>query len=137
MYTPKFLKETIAAAKEMTYKPLLVRMDSGNGALENYVLMYWDDPRIKFLVKHIFRRENREELAENLRKCCQNISSPREGKTLYIGSTWRTFHAEEKGDITIRIVYEIIDRTMSGLALGRGSPWANTFIRIFGALSAA
>ena len=66
-----------------------------------------------FLVKHNFRRENREELADNLRKCCQNINSPREGKTVYIGSTWRTFHTEEKGDITIRMVYEIIDRTMS------------------------
>ena len=62
--TPKFLKETIAAAKKMTDKPLLVRMDSGNDALENYVLMHWDDPGIKFLVKHNFRRENREELAE-------------------------------------------------------------------------
>lgn len=80
----------------MTDKPLLVRMDSGNDALENYVLMHWANPKIKFLVKHNFRRENREELAENLRKCCQNISSPREGKTVYIGSTWRTFHTEEK-----------------------------------------
>ena len=32
---------------------------------------------------------------------------------MYIGSTWRTFHTEEKGDITIRMVYEIIDITMS------------------------
>lgn len=111
--TTTFLKETIAAANEMTDKPLLVRMDSGNDALENYVLMHWADPKIKFLVKHNFRRENREELAEKLRKCCQNISSPREGKNVYIGSTWRTFHTEEKGDITIRMVYEIIDRTMS------------------------
>ncbi len=30
---------------------------------------------------------------------------------MYIGTTWRTFHTEEKGDITIRMVYEIIDRT--------------------------
>lgn len=74
--TPKFLKGTIEAAKGMTDKSLLVRMDSGNDALENYVLMHWDDPKIKFLVKHYFRRENRDELAENLRKCCQNISSP-------------------------------------------------------------
>ena len=30
---------------------------------------------------------------------------------MYIGSTWRTVQTKEKGDITIRMVYEIIDRT--------------------------
>lgn len=109
--TPKFLKESIAAAKEMTENTLLIRMDSGNDAVENYVVMHWDDPKIKFLVKHNFRRENRDEIAEELRKCCNNISSPRDGKIVYIGSTWRTVHTDEKGDITIRMVYEIIDRT--------------------------
>ena len=109
--TPKFLVETIAAAKQMTNEQILVRMDSGNDALENYVIMHWDDPSIKFLVKHNFRRENREAIAEELRKCCENIKEPRCGKKVYIGSTWRTYRTEEKGDITIRIVYEIIDRT--------------------------
>lgn len=109
--TPEFLIETISAAKQMTNQPLLVRMDSGNDSLENYTIMHWDDPKIKFLVKHNFRRENRDELAETLRKDCKNIRKPREGKTVYIGTTWRTFHTEEKGDITIRMVYEIIDRT--------------------------
>lgn len=109
--TPEFLKETISAAKQMTDKPLLVRMDSGNDSIENYVVMHWDDSHIKFLVKHNFRRENRDEIAAELRKCCKNISKPRDGKTVYIGSTWRTVHTKEKGDITIRMVYEIIDCT--------------------------
>jgi len=111
--TPEFLKETLSAAKQMTDKPLLVRMDSGNDAVENYAVMHWEDEKVKFLVKHNFRRENRDMIAEDLRKCCQNISRPRDGKTVYIGSTWRTFHTEEKGDITIRAVYEITDRTSS------------------------
>ena len=109
--TPEFLQETISAAKQMTDKPLLVRMDSGNDSIENYVVMHWDDSHIKFLVKHNFRRENRNEIAAELRKCCKNISRPRDGKTVYIGSTWRTVHTKEKGDITIRMVYEIIDCT--------------------------
>ena len=109
--TPEFLQETISAAKQMTDKPILVRMDSGNDSIENYVVMHWEDPQIKFLVKHNFRRENRDEIAAELRKCCKNISSPRDGKTVYIGSTWRTVQTKEKGDITIRMVYEIIDRT--------------------------
>lgn len=95
----------------MTENTLLVRMDSSSDAVENYVVMHWDDPKIKFLVKHNFRRENRDEIAEELRRCCQNISSPHDGKTVYIDNTWRTVHTEKKGDITIRMVYEIIDLT--------------------------
>ena len=109
--TPEFLKETIAAAKQLTDKTILVRMDSGNDAIENYAVMHWEDQDIKFLVKHNFRRENRDEMASELRKCCKNIKNPRDGKTVYIGSTWRTVSTKEKGDITLRMVYEIIDRT--------------------------
>lgn len=111
--TPNFLRETIAAAKQMTVQTLLVRMDSGNDAVENYAVLHLDDSQVKFLVKHNFRRENRDEMAAQLRKVCKNISCPREGKTVYIGSTWRTVHTKEKGDITIRMVYEIIDRTIA------------------------
>ncbi|MGB4090857.1 MAG: hypothetical protein WBK46_02795 [Ruminococcus flavefaciens] len=38
--TPEFLSETIAAAKQMTRKSLLFRMDSGNDALENMLLLH-------------------------------------------------------------------------------------------------
>lgn len=48
----------------MTDKPLLFRMDSGNDALENMLLLHWNDPQIKFLIKHNFRRENRYEITE-------------------------------------------------------------------------
>ena len=109
--TPEFLSETIVAAKQMTDKQLLFRMDSGNDALENMVILHWDDERLKFLIKHNFRRENRYEIADSLKKQCKNIQHPRDGKTVYIGSTWRTVHTKEKGDITIRMVYEITERT--------------------------
>ena len=52
--TPEFLAETITAAKQMTKKPLLFRMDSGNDALENMLLLHWHDPQLKFLIKHIW-----------------------------------------------------------------------------------
>lgn len=111
--TPNFLKETVLAAKQLTNKPLLFRMDSGNDAAENMEILHWDDKNIKFLIKHNFRRENRYALADELRKVCKNIQKPREGKTVYIGSTWRKINTEEKGEIYIRAVYEIIDRTMT------------------------
>ena len=109
--TPEFLSETIAAAKQMTKKPLLFRMDSGNDALENMLLLHWNDLQLKFLVKHNFRREDRCALAEELKSVCKNVKHPRDGKTVYIGSTWRNFETEKDGKFAIRMVYEITERT--------------------------
>ncbi len=109
--TPEFLKETIAAAKQITDKPLLFRMDSGNDALENMLLLHWNDERLKFLIKHNFRRENRFAIAEELKKQSQNIQRPRDGKIVFIGSTWRKISTENADDFSIRMVYEITERT--------------------------
>ena len=68
------------AAKQMTKKPLLFRMDSGN------------DPQLKFLFKHNFRREDRFAIAEELKSVCQNVKHP----TVYIGSTWRDFETDKE-----------------------------------------
>lgn len=67
-------------------------------SVENYAVMYWEDSDVKFLVRHNFRRENRNEIADKLRKDCKNITNPRDGKTVYIGSTWRTVQTKEKGE---------------------------------------
>ena len=109
--TPEFLSETIAAAKQMTKKPLLFRMDSGNDALENMLLLHWHDPQLKFLIKHNFRREDRFAIAEELKSVCQNVKHPRNEKTVYIGSTWRNFETEKDGKFVIRMIYEITERT--------------------------
>ena len=53
-------------------------MDSGNDAVENYAVLHWNDSQVKFLVKHNFRRESRDEMAAEVRKVCKNISRPRE-----------------------------------------------------------
>ena len=109
--TPEFLAETIAAAKQLTKKSLLFRMDSGNDALENMLLLHWHDPQLKFLIKHNFRREDRFAIAEELKAVCQNVKHPRDGKSVYIGSTWRNFETEKDGKFAIRMVYEITERT--------------------------
>ena len=111
--TPEFLAETISTAKQMTDKPLLFRMDSGNDALENMLLLHWNDSQIKFLIKHNFRRENRYEIAEELKSVCKNVKHPREGKTVYIGSTWRDIETENGEKSAVRMVYEITERTMT------------------------
>ena len=111
--TPEFLAETIAAAKQLTKKPLLFRMDSGNDALENMLLLHWHDSQLKFLIKHNFRREDRFAIAEELKSVCQNVQHPRDGKTVYTGSTWRDFETEKDGKFAIRMVYAITERTTS------------------------
>lgn len=101
--TPEFIAETISAAKEMTDKPLLFRMDSGNDALENMLLLHWNDPQLKFLIKHNFRRENRYEIAGRLKAVCKNVKHPRDGKTVYIGSTWRDIETENGEKSAVRL----------------------------------
>ena len=85
--TPDFLRETLRLAHQMTDQQLLIRMDSGNDAAEN--------------------------LGQD---CCKDIRHPREGKTVYIGSSWKdvpytTVNGEQK-TICLRIGYEIIERTI-------------------------
>lgn len=110
--TPEFLVETIKAAKQFTKKPLLFRMDSGNDALDNMLILHWSDPQLKFLIKHNFRRENREQIIAEMKAVCKNIKTPREGKTVYIGSTYRNISDAKLGSFAIRMVYEIVERTM-------------------------
>jgi len=49
-------------------------MDSDNDALENMLLLPWNDERLKFLIKHNFRRENWFAIAEELKKQSQIYS---------------------------------------------------------------
>ena len=109
--TPEFLSETIKVAKQLTKKTLLFRMDSGNYSLDNMLILHCKDPLLKFLIKHNFRREDREKIIADMKAVCKNIQKPRDGKTIYIGSTYRNIHDEKIGDFAIRAVYEITERT--------------------------
>lgn len=57
----------------MTKLPLLFRMDSDNDAFENMLLLHWNDPQLKSLIKHNFRREDRYAMAEEPKSDCQNV----------------------------------------------------------------
>ena len=41
-HTPEFLKETLSLSYQMTEKPLLIRLDSGNDAAENLGILIED-----------------------------------------------------------------------------------------------
>ncbi len=44
---------------------------------------------------------------------CQNVNSPRDGKTVYIGSDWKTVTSKQfNKEFTLRTGYEITERTI-------------------------
>ena len=109
--TPEILAESIESAKKLTNKSLLFRFDSGNDAVDNMALLHWNDPQLKFLIKRNPRGEDMDIFTEEMKAVCTNIREPREGKKVYIGTTYRTLHDDKIGDFTVRMVYEIIERT--------------------------
>lgn len=112
--TPVFLRETIKLCKQLTNEPLLIRLDSGNDAAENIGILL--ESGCYFIIKRNLRRESREAWFEMAKTNSQNITSPRDGKTVYIGSDWKdvTYHTVDGSDktVTIRTGYEIIERTI-------------------------
>ena len=110
--TPDFLRQTMKLCLKITDKPILVRLDSGNDAAENIGIML--ENGAYYVIKRNLRREDRTEWAENIKSWCKDISEPREGKKVYIGTTFKDiFYTTETGEqksITNRIVYEMIER---------------------------
>ncbi len=111
--TPDFLCQTIDLCRKITDQPLLFRLDSGNDAAENVGIML--NKGVYYVIKRNLRKEDRDEWASNIRSWCKNITYPREGKTVYVGSTFKDIHyiseSGEESTIRNRIVYEMTERT--------------------------
>lgn len=112
--TPDFLRKTIALCRQITKEPLLIRLDSGNDSAENIGILL--ESGCHFIIKRNLRRESKEGWFNMAQEFSQNKKSPREGKTVYIGSDWKsvsyiTGDGEHK-TVTIRTGYEIIERTI-------------------------
>ena len=115
--TPEFIEESIACIREIfPTGRVLLRMDSGNDAIENYVLLM--NKGIFFICKRNLRKESPMEWLEHAKKytLAENITHPREGKTVYVGSTWLDREYKDASGktvkVTLRAVYEITERTM-------------------------
>lgn len=117
--TPDFLKETIELCRQLTEKPLLIQLDSGNDASENIGIFMEESYKynnVSFIIKRNPLQESKEEWLGSVRKCCQNIQHPRDGKTVYIGQTFRdvtySLSDNEEKTVGIRTIYEITERTI-------------------------
>ena len=111
--TPDFLRQTMKLCKHITNQPLLVRLDSGNDAAENVGIML--ENGAYYVIKRNLRRESKDEWAEKIKSWCKDIRCPREGKTVYVGSTFKGIdYTSENGEqktICNRIVYAMTELT--------------------------
>lgn len=131
-HTPEFLKETLKLCHQLTDAPLLIRLDGGNDAAENLGILIEDGSW--FIVKRNRRRgESKEQWLEDVKSFCKDIRNPRDGKTEYIGSSWKdvTYNDSDNNKKTIgmRIGYEVIERTIDkyGQMLLAGDVEVNTW----------
>ena len=112
--TPEFLKETIGICRQLTDKPLFFRLDSGNDSAENIGILM--ENGCHFIIKRNLRKETKEDWLKMAEEHSLDISHPRDGKTVYIGSDWKgiTYRTEDgtEKQATIRMGYEITERTM-------------------------
>lgn len=59
------------------------------------------------------RRESKDGWFDMAKKYCKNIANPRDGKTVYKGSDWKTVNSKQFGkEFTLRAGYEITERTI-------------------------
>jgi hypothetical protein len=101
-----FLLHSIEYSRRVTDKPLLVRMDAGNDAIENLNVCL--EENVDFIIKRNLRREKPEEwlaIAEQDGIRCEE----RDGKTVYLGvMDW----VDKKLQRPIRAVYHVTVRTI-------------------------
>ena len=109
--TVEFLQETIKLCHKLTDKPLLIRLDSGNDSIDNVAVLM--DTGCFFIIKRNLRRESTDDWFEMAKQYFQNVNSPRDGKTVYIGSDWKTVTNKQfNKEFTLRTGYEITERTI-------------------------
>lgn len=112
--TPEFLRKTIELCRQITKDPLLFRLDSGNDAAENIGILM--ESGCQFIIKRNLRRESKEDWLSKAKEYSLNVTTPREGKTVYVGSDWKTvtWKGADGTDqsAAIRTGYEIIERTV-------------------------
>lgn len=109
--TVEFLQETIKLCHKLTDKPMLIRLDPGNDSIDNVAVLM--DTGCFFIIKRNLRRESTDDWFEMAKQYCQNVNSPRDGKTVYIGSDWKTVTSKQfNKEFTLRTGYEITERTI-------------------------
>ena len=107
--TPAFLDEALVLAREVTSAPLLVRLDSGNDALDN--VRVCRKHKADWIIKRNLRKESEAEWLE-IAQAYGKREEPREGKVVLTGATWL-----DREELCLKVVYRVTQRTI--LATGQ------------------
>lgn len=102
--TPQFLDEALDYAERITRAKLLVRLDSGNDAIENIIVCR--KHKADWIIKRNLRKESPADWLEEA-QCHGECEKPREGKEVWTGQTWR-----ERDGKLYRVVFEVSERTI-------------------------
>ncbi|MBQ3784132.1 MAG: transposase [Lachnospiraceae bacterium] len=66
-----------------------------------------------FIIKRNLRRESKDGWFDMAKQYCKNITTPREGKTVYVGSDWKDVCSKQfEKEFTLCAGYEITERTV-------------------------
>ena len=88
--------------------------DSGNDSADNMGVFL--ESGCNFIIKRNLRKESPQEWLEHVKPLCRNVTHPREGKEVYVGSTWKeTSYKDRDGAahaVTLRVVYEVAERSV-------------------------
>jgi hypothetical protein len=103
--TPAFLTETIALAKRITKKKLLLRTDAAHDAIEN--LKICSTEKVDYIIKRNLRKESIEQWLLDAQRY-GTATEPRNGKEVFIGETWR-----ERDGTSYRVVFKVTRRTQT------------------------
>lgn len=102
--TPEFLQQTLDAAHKVTDKPLLLRLDAGNDAIEN--IRVCRRKKVDYVIKRNIRNESEADWLEEA-QAHGEWRYPREGKTVYVGDTHR-----QRDGLTLRVVFQVTERSI-------------------------
>jgi len=105
--TPAYLEESIMNARQITEEPLLVRLDSGNDSKDNIRICHQKD--IFYIIKRNLRKEDPHDWL-TLAKKEGKSEQLRKGKIRWYGETFVTVEGIED---PVRIVYEVVERTIT------------------------
>ena len=107
----EFFEQTTRFVRKLTDAPLLFRLDSGHDAVDNVKL--FSNSGVDYIIKRNLRKETPEQWLE-IAKSTPGvlILEPREGKTVYIGSTYGVDFEQEQldGCKSERIVFMVTVR---------------------------
>ena len=93
------------------YAPMMAYIGTEGYAINFELVLI--DAGCYFIIKRNLRRESKDGWFDMAKQYCKNITTPRDGKTVYVGSDWKVVCSKQfEKEFTLRAGYEITERTV-------------------------